>query len=154
VFIFLIVLLGGLLLQVATLRGGGFHNMLVARSALAFQRAGYTTILECPQRLADGRTNFIDILASRGANVIACEVETTVRYVTVNAEKAGQLALPLWIIVPDRIVRAEVIRVLDATRSESCATWILLPDQIGPALMARSAFVFRGESRPEKKSSC
>lgn len=118
------------------MRGECFHNFLVEKSALGFQEVGFSTTLECPVHLRDGRIDFIDILAIKGAIKIACEVETTPRYVLVNVEKALALALPVWIVVPTRSIEKVIERKLlqalpEPHRSRIC---ILLPDQLEQAL--------------------
>lgn len=99
-------------LQVAWMRGQAFHNLLVARCDCALQAAGFTTKLECPKRLPDGRLDFIDIYATRSDFVVAVEVETSARYADTNAAKADALGLPLWIVVANRAVANAVERRL------------------------------------------
>lgn len=66
------------------LRGGAFHNLMVARANAALRREHWETALEYPVRLADGRTDYLDIRACRCGLTLAIEVETTPRYVQVN----------------------------------------------------------------------
>lgn len=102
-------------LQLAQMRGGAFHNFIVGRCATALRRAGFAAELEAHRRLADGRLDAIDLVARRGEFTVAVEVETTPRGVASNAEKALALALPLWIVVPDRRVqRAAHVRLVRA----------------------------------------
>jgi hypothetical protein len=92
------------------MRGGAFHNFLVAQSAEQFQEAGFEVLIEYPLQLLDGRRDYIDLLARREGAMIACEVETTARHVLDNLAKARTLGLTLWFVVPTRKVRAAVAR--------------------------------------------
>jgi hypothetical protein len=94
------------------LRGGAFHNYLVAQSGEVFRQAGFQVAVEQAFTIEDGTLDFIDLVARRGNCVICVEIETSARYVLVNAAKADALGLPLWIIVPDRKVHAAVARKL------------------------------------------
>ena len=114
------------------LRGGAFHNRLVKRCANTLQDAGFTVVLECPVKVAEGGTNFIDIMAWRGPVMVACEVETTPRNVVVNARSALALGLPLCLVIPNRRVRSAVINRLRRRLAGANwrRIWILLPDEV------------------------
>lgn len=118
------------------MRGKQFHNYLVEQSAIALRNAGFAVELECPRTLPDGRLDFFDILATRTPITLACEIETTPRKVMVNVEKAFALALPLWIIVPDRRTRMAVDKKVaqHCKRLKRHRIWILLPDELPQAL--------------------
>src|SRR5262245_57774804 len=91
------------------MRGHAFHNHVIERAAQLFRQGGFTVDLECPMKLPDGRTAFVDLLASRGGVTIACEVETTPRHALFNACKVLSLGVTLWIIAPTRQVRASIV---------------------------------------------
>ena len=125
-----------LTVMVLGLRGDSFHNLLVYRVRALLEPAGFAVFLEHPIRLPDGRLNFIDLLACRDQLQLACEVETTARYVAVNAQKAQALDMPLWIIVPTQqlkqAVRRKVDQAVDAPPGASIQ--FLLPDELPQAL--------------------
>lgn len=117
-------------------RGRSFHNCLVEGAATTLGAAGFAVAAEWPLRLADGRTDFVDLLATRGPVSMACEIETTPRNAAANARKAIGLGLPLLIIVPDRGVRDAVICRLGRVVSgaEQGRVFILLPGQLSQGL--------------------
>jgi hypothetical protein len=94
------------------LRGGALHNYLVAQAGEVFRQTGFQVAVEQAFTIEDGTLDFIDLVARRGNCVICVEIETSARYVLVNATKANALGLPLWIIVPDRKVYAAVTKKL------------------------------------------
>ena len=94
------------------LRGGALHNHLVLETENIFKQAGFDTQQESPQRLPDGRLDFIDLLVQRGNCMICVEIETSARYVLTNAAKADQIGLPLIVIVPNKKVKMAVQRKL------------------------------------------
>ncbi|AQQ70919.1 hypothetical protein SMSP2_01282 [Limihaloglobus sulfuriphilus] len=90
------------------LRGGKLHTHLALQTESLLNRAGFETRLEHPEKLPDGRLDFVDILARRGEAMIFVEIETTPRYVLTNAAKAERLGIPLIIVVPSKKVQKEV----------------------------------------------
>lgn len=88
--------------RIPVMRGGTLHNFVVQEAREVFVLFGFDTAIECPVDLVDGRRNFVDLLATRGRHTIACEVETTPRYVLTNVAKARALGLRLWILTPNR----------------------------------------------------
>ena len=132
-FLFMVI---GFALQTPRLRGGGFHNLLVQRAAAVFEAQGFSVTPECPFQLPDGRTDFLDLLATRGSRLIACEVETTPRNALWNLEQAARLGLPLFVVVPNRtVLRAVQAQLVRLPRcADSPPIWILLPDQLLPQL--------------------
>ncbi len=142
-FVIAALFVGTVLLQLLHMRGGAFHNLLVAEAVSVFDRHGFETVPECPVRLPDGRTDFVDLLATRDTTVIACEIETTPRNALFNIRRADAARLPLFVIVPTRAVRATVCRQVASVvvTSESGRKkggveriWILLPDELPQAL--------------------
>lgn len=97
-----------LTILVLFLRGNTLHTYLVLESEKILRDGGFETSLEHPEKLPDGGTDFIDLLARRGDFLVCIEVETTARYVRTNAVKARQLGLPLVVIVPNRSVKKAV----------------------------------------------
>lgn len=108
--VFAVVLI--LLMLPQTVRGGTLHNWLVGEVAAGLRRAGFTVVTEHPCRLPDGQLDFVDVYALGPAGTLACEIETTPRHVRRNARKAAALGIPLWVVVPSRIVRTAVRRCL------------------------------------------
>ena len=119
------------------MRGDPFHNYLVEKAAAAFVHCGFDVALEHRIPLDDGRVDYVDLLACRGEFSIACEVETSARYVLVNTAKAEALGLILWIVVTNRKVLSNVVRKL-ATRPDppkGREIQILLPGEILQVVM-------------------
>jgi len=142
-------------LQLAHMRGGAFHNLIVGRCATALRRAGFATELETPRRLPDGRLDAIDLVARRGEFTVAVEVETTPRGVVSNAEKARALALPLWIVVPDRRVQSSARRRLACAGVEGrVPIQILLLPAFEQGLMPGGELIAaaNGESKSKTKN--
>ena len=138
------------------LRGGAFHNSLVLQAAVAFRRAGFAVWLEHPLRLRDGCTNVVDILACRGPLRVICEIETTPRNVLLNASKAGEVGLPLLIVVPTRRIWSAVASRLDrhVSPADRHLISILLPDQLVKGLTNfLSCFSSVNETRKTRKTS-
>lgn len=124
-----LTLLAGLVLF---LRGGALHNHLVLETESIFKRAGFNTQQEYPQRLPDGRLDFIDLLVERGNCMICVEIETSARYVLTNAAKADQIGLPLIVIVPNRKVKMAVQKKLAQSQitAGGLSIYILLLSQV------------------------
>ena len=118
------------------LRGGALHNHLVFETENIFRRAGFNTQQEHPQRLPDGRLDFIDLLVQRGNCVICIEIETSARYVLTNAAKADQIGLPLIVIVPNRKVKMAVQKKLAQSQITACGLriYVLFLHQIEKGL--------------------
>jgi hypothetical protein len=103
--IFMTALFAGL---VSCLRGGGLHNHLVLESERIFRDAGFETRQEHPEKLGDGRIDFVDLMVWRGEFRACVEIETSSRHVLDNASKARVLGLPLVVVVPSRKVHKAV----------------------------------------------
>lgn len=118
------------------MRGGAFHRHLVDHVCADLRDAGFETRLEHPCRLPDGLLDFVDILALRDAFQLACEIETTPRYASVNISKAQSLELPLFVVTPNRNVRRAILNKCESQlqNAEKGRIWILLPDEVGQAL--------------------
>ena len=118
------------------MRGDAFHQFLAERASFDLWNAGFTVLQEHPIRLADGRLNFIDLFCTRGDVTLACEIETTVRYVSINAEKARMLDVPLWVIVPTQRLKQAARRKVERTvnRHVECSIQFLLLDELPQAL--------------------
>ena len=97
------------------MRGGELHNHLVYTAESILREAGFETHQEHPQKLSDGRLDFVDLLARRNGFVVCIEVELSARYVLSNAAKAKQLDLPLIVVVPTRRVQKAVRKKLAKT---------------------------------------
>lgn len=130
--VFTMIAIALLTILVLFLRGDSLHNFLVLEAENILQDEGFETFCEHPEKLPDGRTDFIDLLARRGDFLICVEVETTARRALVNVAKAQQLGLPLIIIVPNRSVRKSVQNKLDKAgiRPGGHAIYILLLSQL------------------------
>ncbi len=102
------------------------------RCGETLQDAGFTVALECPVKVASGGTDFVDIMAWCGPAMVACEIETTPRNVVVNAERALDLGLLLYVVVPNRRVRSAAINKLrrGLPGANWRRIWILLPDEV------------------------
>ncbi len=132
----LTVMMACLIGWVLFLRGGQFHNWLVLEAEKICRKAGLETEAESPQRLPDGRIDFVDLLV-RGDKVVVCiEVETSARNVLSNARKAERLGLPLIVLVPTRRVHQAAQRKLAGVdlRPGGWAICFLLLTQLKPSL--------------------
>lgn len=125
------------------MRGRLLHNHMAQRCADVAERVGCRAELESPLHLPDGRVDYVDVLISRDRYRVACEIETSARYVAVNAAKASTLGLPLLIVVPNRRVRDAVKRrVGGALRSaQGPPVSVLLLGQFEQALTRCFAFI-------------
>ena len=113
--------------SVLLLRGGELHNHLVCTAEGILHEAGFTTHQEHPQKLSDGRLDFIDLLAQRDDFVLCIEVELSARYVISNAAKAQQLNLPLIVVVPTKRVQKAVRKKLAKTNLRPGGHRICIP---------------------------
>ena len=120
------------------LRGGKLHNYLVLETENLLNRAGFETSLEHPERLPDGRLDFVDIMARRGEAMVCVEVETTPRYVLTNAAKAERLGIPLIVVVPNKKVQKKVRARLEHSgiRPGGEQIYILLLSHLNKELMS------------------
>ena len=125
------------------MRGKMLHNHVAYRCAEIAERAGCQSALEVPIPLPDGRIDYVDVVISRDRFRVACEIETSARYVAVNTEKASALGLPLLIIVPNRRVRNAVKRrVRGSLRAlQTPLVSVLLLGQFEQALTRCFAFI-------------
>lgn len=113
--VYMITLTISLMTLALFLRGGKLHNYLVTESEGILQNAGFETYQEHPKKLSDGGVDFIDLLAEKEGFLACIEVETSARYVLINAAKAEQLGLPLMVVVPTRKVKRAVQNKLSKT---------------------------------------
>jgi hypothetical protein len=101
-----------------------------------FCQEGFDVYVEHGLKLSGDRMNYVDLLARREDLAVICEVETTPRHVLDNLSKAELLDMPLWIIVPSRKVKSEVIRKLRKAgyRSRKSFFHISMPDELQQGL--------------------
>lgn len=93
------------------MRGGAFHNMIVATTRDIFIRSGWHAYTEYPYQSNRVRT-YLDLFAIRGGDRLACEIETTARHAVDNAVKAQVVNVPLWIVVPSRKIQRQITHKL------------------------------------------
>ncbi len=119
-------------LTIPRMRGRIFHNFLVALTVATFRQMGFEVLIEYALYLADGRADYVDLLAWRENYTAICEIETTARHALENLAKAKLLNLPLWIIVPNRKVRLEVGNKLmrAGCNPEKDSFQISMPDEL------------------------
>ncbi len=84
------------------MRGQSFHNFIADQAAHKFQALGWDVEKEYPIEMPDGRTDYADIYACKNGRVLLAEVESTVRNLSSNIDKAAALNLPLIVILPNR----------------------------------------------------
>jgi hypothetical protein len=89
------------------MRGSGFHNKIAEEVKAIFDNHNWQVYTEYRYR-KNGVTTYLDLLAVRGNQKIACEVETTSRHAVDNAVKALSAGLDLWIIVPSRTLYRQI----------------------------------------------
>ena len=118
------------------MRGGLFHNHLVSQAAVIFREAGCVVRCEQALTLKGGQKVFVDLLACRAGLVLAGEVETTARHAGRAGAKARSLNVPVWLIVPSRRVRAELLRKIGplAPDRDVGPIQILLPGELAQRL--------------------
>lgn len=84
------------------MRGQAFHNYIVDCVARKLQALGWEVQKEYPLEMSDGRTDYADIYACKNGRVLLAEIESTVRNLSINIDKAATLNLPLIVILPNR----------------------------------------------------
>ena len=139
-----------------SLRGGRLHNYLVCETENIFRHAGFSTRQEYPQRLPDGRLDFVDLLVQRGNCMICVEIETSARNILTNASKADQLGLSLIVVVPSRKVQKAVKTKLNQfnTTAGALRVYDLLLAQLGNELTKYfPLFSVANDERENKKSN-
>lgn len=95
------------------MRGAPFHNGLARQVQQVFERFGWRVWTERRIR-ANGVTTYVDLYAVKGGDTLACEIETTDRHALDNAQKAGVVGIPLWLVAPTRQIKRQIVRRLDA----------------------------------------
>lgn len=96
------------------MRGKEFHNKIVKDAESILNIHGWQVFTEHCYR-KNGITTYFDLLAVKGNQEIACEVETTSRHAVDNALKAQTAKVALWIIVPTRKLRRQIERKLKSS---------------------------------------
>ena len=94
------------------MRGKTLHKYMAQRAAEGLHALGFEVSAEYPICLSNGGKDYIDLLASCCAFVLAIEIETTPRNVLSNASKATELGLQLWIVTPNKKISSAVARKL------------------------------------------
>ena len=122
------------------MRGASFHNSLAQRAQRLLERFGWQVWPEKRFRTEE-ITTYIDLYATKGADAIACEIETTDRHVLDNARKAAAIGLVLWVIVPTRTIKRRITCKLEAAgfASISPPVNVLLFGELEAALARRQA---------------
>lgn len=96
------------------MRGGAFHNKIAEEAKAIFCTHGWQVYTEYRYR-CNGTTTYLDLLAIKGKQKIACEVETTIRHAVDNAVKALSVGVELWIIAPSRALSRQIERKLESS---------------------------------------
>lgn len=93
------------------MRGKPFHNLLVQQAKCQLGRFFEQVELEYPI-CRRGVVDFLDLFASGPSRSLAVEVETTPRHALDNVRKAAAVEVPLWIVVPTRVLRCRLLQQL------------------------------------------
>lgn len=135
------------------MRGQAFHNYLVYEAAAVIEDAGFVVEYEAPVELPNGQRDFFDILGWCDGKAFGCEIETTPRNALSNVQKALELGLPLFIVVPNKNVLRAVRRKLEAELGELPEKGISLSllGQLQQALTNRFSTLSVGESWKGKR---
>jgi hypothetical protein len=96
------------------MRGKAFHNKIAEDAKTIFNSHGWRVFTEHRYR-KNSMTTYFDLLAVKGSQAIACEVETTVRHAIDNAFKAQTTGVTLWVIVPTRKLHRQIERKLKSS---------------------------------------
>lgn len=96
------------------MRGKAFHNQIATDAKAIFSHHGWQVYTEHRCR-KNGVTTYFDLLAVKGDQTIACEIETTPRHAVDNVLKAQAVGVVLWIIVPTRRLRRQIERKLESS---------------------------------------
>ena len=83
------------------MRGSKFHNRIAEEVKTIFCNHNWRVYTEFRYR-KNGVTTYLDLLAVKGNKCVGCEIETTVRHVIDNTQKAQSAGIMLWIIAPSR----------------------------------------------------
>lgn len=94
------------------MRGLKFHNHMVDGICQDLYAPGCKTWKEYFLLLPDGRFNFADIYFEQSGIGLIIEVETTLRNLVSNVQKAALSELPIWVVVPTRHLREAAQRKL------------------------------------------
>ena len=113
------------------MRGRPFHNKLVKDAEYTFYKFGWETETEW-MFCINGITTYFDLFAKTGPLIIACEIETTPRHAIDNLKKAQAMGIPLWIIVPTRVIRRKIRGSLSGEMAFSGdkPVTVILPDEL------------------------
>ena len=118
------------------MRGKTFHNHITQELMMAFTRLNWHVHKEfCVRR--NGVIIYFDLLALMGNLLLGCQVETSVRHIIENAQKACAVDIPTWFIVPTRKIRnlaAAKLQPLNITPGSE-PIQLLLPGQLEKELV-------------------
>jgi hypothetical protein len=126
------------------MRGNYFHNWMAREVQVLLISHGFTTYLEHGIPMPDGVTNYVDMLAVHGSFRLLVELETSERYVLVNALKAKILRIPLWIIVANRQLKRRIEAKLQKHLPETTGIKVILLPYVEQELKQLKCIKFPG----------
>jgi hypothetical protein len=94
------------------MRGKPFHNLMAQEIKTRLDRFFEQVESEYPIR-RNGVVTFLDLFAHGPSRTLAVEVETTQRHALDNARKAAAVEVPLWIVVPTRVLQSRLLQRLE-----------------------------------------
>jgi hypothetical protein len=102
---------------------------------------------------ANGATTCFDVFARQGRLTLAFEVETTSRHAVDNAVKASLVGVPLWIVVPRRLLKLKVARKIQPLnlRPGNQPIKILLLGQLQQELMKYLSLIIAANRHKRKE---
>ncbi|MFC1675947.1 hypothetical protein ACFL3G_02655 [Planctomycetota bacterium] len=95
------------------MRGDTLHNFIATGTEMTAGRF-FASVGTEYQFTRSGVTTYFDVFAWQGCIALGLEVETTLRHAIDNAKKAATVDVPLWVIVPTRKLKLELIRRLES----------------------------------------
>lgn len=117
------------------MRGKALHNYMASEIKTACNQLSVRSELEYAIQF-DGVKVYFDIALWVKESFLVCEVETTLRNVIHNVQKAHAAGVELWVIVPTRKLRRQVANRLGRIEIKPAGRQInlLLLDQFTQAL--------------------
>jgi len=133
------------------MRGKALHKYITKMAAEGLVKIGFDISAEHPVCLPSGGRDYVDIFVRCDSYEMVVEIETTPRNVLVNATKAEELGLRMWIVTPNKKVSSAIVRklnrngLLDNTRIR-----IMTIGQFLDFGIWQLHSVFKLKSKPEK----
>jgi len=118
------------------MRGQVLHNHIASEIKAVCDRLSIRSKLEYPV-CTDKAKVYFDVAAWINGSFMACEVETTIRRVIHNVEKAHMAGAELWLVVPTRKLKRQIANKLRKieTKPSGKEIKLLLLEEVSSELM-------------------